>query len=286
MPFLKKIYEIPTPIKSFIFVQKTLQCSNKEAQKILDRGRLAYLATPKIPIHKADTIVGKVVLEVFEPDGDIAPFFVHRDFALYHKPHNLLTHPKGRFEHASLCDSIKARFGNTANPAHRLDYETSGILLATTHKKSEVAFKKLFEDNQVKKTYLAQVQGIISQDRIIDLPILVPKRKDKTQDLGIKSQIHPDGKPSRTHIRVLGHLGESTLLEVRPFTGRTHQIRLHLASIGHAIIGEPLYGDSEQKAREYLKNKLVSENILRLQAKSLEFSYQGAHYYCATPVDF
>ncbi len=284
MPFVKKIFDIPSPLLAFVFVQNTLECSNKEAQRVIDKGRLRML--DQSPIKKAQKISGQVILEVFEPELTIRPFFVHQDFALYHKPHNLLTHPKGRFMHQSLCDSIKAFFGKTANPVHRLDYETAGILLVSRNKKSDLVFKELFEQHQVKKTYLALVKGKILKDRIINSPIATPKPQDKIKDLGIKSQIHPLGKTAITHLRVLEHFKDTTLLELTPITGRTHQLRLHLASIGHPIVGEPLYGVQDDLARSYLSNKLSSQNVLKLQAQSLSFVYEDVRYHLSTPISF
>ncbi|WP_104696869.1 MULTISPECIES: RluA family pseudouridine synthase [unclassified Helicobacter] len=285
MPFITKTYHIQKPIKAFQLIQKILQCNNKEAQKIIDKNRIRYRGNPH-PIKKSDIVLGEVEIEVFEPKVSILPFFTHKDFALYHKPSNLLTHPKGRFYHQSLCDSIKGTFGRDSNPVHRLDFETNGILLVSTHKASEVVLKKLFEENQVKKTYLALVEGIVIKNQTINLPILEPNKSSKSQDLGIKCKIHPKGKEAITHIKILKYFTNSTLLEVTPITGRTHQIRLHLFTIGHPIIGEPLYTSNKNEARKYLDTKLLTENKLWLQAKSLEFSYKGIKYFFTTPFDF
>lgn len=284
MPFIKKDFYITSPTKAFQFVQNTLKCTNKEAQKIIDKKRIYY--KNQNPIHKSDLISGEVILEIFEPKATLEPFFIHQDFALYHKPSNLLTHPKGRFSHSSLCDSIKDTFGKDANPIHRLDYETNGVILVSRNKQSEVILKKLFETNQIKKKYLALINGILLKNQIIDLPILNPNSITKQEDLGIRSQIHPMGKRAITKIKVLKHFENSTLLEVTPITGRTHQIRLHLASIGYPIVGEPLYGVDDDSAREYLNQKLFTQNILKLQAKSLEFYYKNTKYFFSTPFDF
>lgn len=284
MPFITKTYSIQEPIKSFQFIQKTLQCSNKEAQKIIDKRRIRY--TNKHPITKSDTIVGEIEIDIFEPEISILPFFIHKDFVLYHKPSNLLTHPKGRFYHQSLCDSIKGSFGKESNPVHRLDYETNGIVLVSRNKESEIILKKLFEENKIKKTYLALVNGIVTNNQTINLPILEPDRKIKNNDLGIKSKIHPKGKKAITHIKVLKHFTNSTLIQAMPVTGRTHQIRLHLSAIGHPIVGEPLYIENLDQARDYLNKKLSSNNKLWLQARSLEFFYKNIHYFFTTPFDF
>ncbi len=313
MPFKYQLFTSNEPITA-IKLLKTMGYSNKESQKIIDKGRMRT-SNHQI-IQKSQIVTGDFWLCVFEPNGEIKPFFTHPDFALFNKPHNLLTHPKGQFQHQSLCDSIKAFLGKNAQPLHRLDYETSGILLASRHKKAEIALKKAFEEKKITKIYLALVHGIISQDQIIDAPILTPK-KDKQGDLSIRCSIHKDGKASQTYIQPIAYINNAqeiqphqnclpedmhllkslgkitdnkitpiyTLLKVYPLTGRTHQIRVHLAHIHHPIVNEPLYCD-DIKAREYLDNKLKNINndfFLRLHALSLDFSLKNNRYIFKAP---
>lgn len=313
MPFKYKLLTSNKPATA-TKILRALGYNNKESQKIIDKGRMRTLDNQII--QKSQIITGDFWLCAFEPDGEIAPFFIHQDFALFNKPHNLLTHPKGQFQHQSLCDSIKTFLGKQAQPLHRLDYETSGILLASRDKKAEIALKKAFEEKRITKTYLALVHGIVSQDYIIDAPILTP-RKDRQGDLSIRCSIHQDGKASQTHIQPIAYINQMqeiqlhkncppedmhllkslgtitdkkiaaiyTLLKVYPLTGRTHQIRLHLAHIHHPIINEPLYCD-DAKAREYLDNKLKitdDKRFLRLHALSLNFSYKNIQYIFKIP---
>ena len=282
MPFVTEIFRITEPTPAFIAIQRIFDCSNKEAQKIIDKGRVKHLDGRMI--YKSEKICGDIAIEYFKAQGKIYPFFIHQDFALFNKPHQLLTHPKGRFDHPSLCDSIKAIFGREANPVHRLDYETSGILLVSRNKKSEVELKKLFEESKINKTYIALVEGIVYESKMIDLPILSPSKIQKNQNLGIRSQISNQGKKALTYIRVLAHFKNQTLLEVSPLTGRTHQIRLHLSAIGYPIVNEPLYQE-DQNAQEYLKDKLFKNDHqpLCLHARKLEFSYQKKDFKFQTP---
>lgn len=146
---------------------------------------------------------------------------------------------------------------------HRLDRETSGIMLAVRNQEYFDYFKSLFKERKIKKTYLALVSGEPREKQgIIDKPIGI---KNGT----IKRSVH-SGKMAKNAVteykvvKTFIHEGAPfSLLEVSPQTGRTHQIRVHLASIGHPIIGDPLYGG---------KNNAGLAKRLMLHAYSLEFS--------------
>jgi len=146
---------------------------------------------------------------------------------------------------------------------HRLDRETSGIMLAVRNQKYFDYFKSLFKEKQIKKTYLALVSGEPREKHgIIDKPIGI-------RNGSIKRSVHSKKmlKSAVTEYKVLktfifGGIPFS-LLEVSPQTGRTHQIRVHLASIGHPIMGDPLYGGK--------KNAGLAKRLM-LHAYSLEFS--------------
>lgn len=270
---------------------ETLGCSQKEAQKHLDKKRLKQ---DNIPIHKAQSIIGEVSLTYFKPSKiNLEPIFCTPYFAIYDKPPNLLIHPKGYFEHFSLCDAIKHRFGQEANPVHRLDYETSGLVMVSKNKKFEAELKGLFENKKICKTYLALVEGKIEDFRVIDLPISTPHKEDKYKDLGIKCTISKDGKKSITKISPISYdkQNNTTLLKVLPLTGRTHQIRIHLAEIGHKIIGECLYGVEDTKARNYLNQKFTNPSNtpthrLMLHAQSLDFTYKNISYHIISHQSF
>lgn len=287
MPFITENFHLNTNKKAFLFVMETLKCSQKEAQKHIDKKRLRQ---NNIPIGKSQSIIGEVSLTYFKPSEiDLEPIFCTPYFAIYDKPPNLLVHPKGYFDHSSLCDEIKNRFGQQANPIHRLDYETSGLIMASKNKKFEAELKELFEHKKICKTYMALVEGKIQNSQVIDFPIKEPKKKDKYKDLGIKCIICKEGKPSITKISPVYYdeQNHTTLLKVFPITGRTHQIRIHLAEIGHKIIGESLYGVDEKKAREYLDRKFSNHSTrLMLHAQSLDFEYKNIHYHITSHRDF
>lgn len=286
MPFITQTHYIQKPIRSFLWIMQTLQCSQKEAQKILDKNRLKQNS---LPIHKSQIISGEVELLVFSPKNLKIPIiFQTPSFVIYNKPAKLLTHPKGLHPHSSLCDALKSDFGSHANPAHRLDFETSGLLLCSITKKDESKLKIIFEKSNIKKTYYAQVRGEIQTTRLIDAPILIPPKNQKFSNLSIRSKISSQGKSSQTLITPLFYdkSTNTTTLKINPLTGRTHQIRLHLAYIGHPIIGDPLYGTLNQYSQLYLeeelspqkRKKLFGSERLELYATQLDFFYLNSRY--------
>lgn len=284
MPFVQETHIVQVRQKAFLWLMRTFGYSQKQAQKILDKSRLTQ--HHRI-IDKSQEIIGEVLFLRFVPFYlEIPKVLQTPHFVIYNKPHKLLTHPKGIYPHLSLCDALKYEFGDEANPIHRLDRETAGLILCATSKTHENTLKLLFEKHQIRKTYLARVRGKITEARCIDAPILTPSRDSKQSDLSIRSRIHTQGKASQTYIKPLSYDAHSTLLLVSPLTGRTHQIRLHLAHIGHPILGDPLYGCDDAHARIYLEEELsdvereiyFGSSFLHLWAYGLEFEFLGERY--------
>ncbi|GAA8520279.1 RNA pseudouridine synthase [Helicobacter pylori] len=283
MPFVEEEFEILKPIKALFFVRDVLKCSLKEAQRHLDKQRLKQ---NQQAVRKSQMIQGIVSLIHFKPNEKTqALVFETKDFGVFDKPPQVYTHPKGYFYHESLLDCIQSYFGKNAHPAHRLDYETSGLVLAGKTLQSAKDLKALFMQKKVKKTYLALVHGLVDRSIVIDKPILTPQNIQK--DLCIRSKISPLGKPSTTLVEPLSYnpFLDISLLKITPLTGRTHQIRLHLSSVNHRIVGEGLYGVIDENAREYLQLKRENNApLLMLHASSLEFEFKGAFYNITSPM--
>ncbi|WP_231181817.1 RluA family pseudouridine synthase [Helicobacter pylori] len=283
MPFVEEEFEILKPIKALFFVHDVLKCSLKEAQRYLDKQRLKQ---NQQAVRKSQMIQGVVSLIFFKPNKKTqALVFETKDFGVFDKSPQVYTHPKGYFYHESLLDCIQSHFGKNAHPAHRLDYETSGLVLAGKTLQSAKDLKALFMQKKVKKTYLALAHGLVDRSIVIDKPILTPQNIQK--DLRIKSKISPLGKPSITLVEPLSYnpFLDISLLKITPITGRTHQIRLHLSSVNHRIVGEGLYGVIDENAREYLQLKRENNApLLMLHASSLEFEFKGAIYEITSPM--
>ncbi|WP_235924924.1 pseudouridine synthase family protein [Roseomonas harenae] len=124
-------------------------------------------------------------------------------------------------------------------PAHRLDQDTAGCLVLGRTKPALAALNALFAERRAEKTYWAIVTGQPGQDAgTTDAPL----RKTSTRESGWRIEAHPEGQPARTAWRVLGRSEDTAWLELRPTTGRTHQLRVHCALLGCPILGDPLYG--------------------------------------------
>ncbi|WP_228711984.1 RluA family pseudouridine synthase [Halarcobacter ebronensis] len=215
----------------------------------------------------------------------LKPLLIFEDFAIFDKPSNLMIHPISKSTEYSLLDEIRYHLGEKANQAHRIDAETSGLVLVGLNDKVTNALATMFEKKEYKKSYLAIVRGKIQEELMIDKNL-----KKEGEAIGVRMTTcqKDEGKSSITHIKPLKYNKnrDLTLLEVIPITGRQHQIRVHLDSIGHTILGDPIYGIDDQTAEEYLTKTLSQEqrfatsgsSRLWLQANYLEFTYKGVIY--------
>lgn len=174
------------------------------------------------------------------------PPIIHRDglILVIDKPSGLPVHkgPKAAgFEGAVLTDFLPHyQFGLPHRPeiAHRLDRDTSGCLILGRHRKALEALMKLFKNNAIEKTYLARVEGQVREESGMIDYALAPKDPAR----GWWMKLDPKGQEALTLYQVLERDNTSTLLELKPQTGRTHQLRVHCMGIGHPIIGDAIYG--------------------------------------------
>jgi 23S rRNA pseudouridine1911/1915/1917 synthase len=255
--------------------------SMRDSQRWIDKKRL--IIDGEVLSKKSADIEGEVEVIVFETTTrELYPIFETRDFAIYDKPSGVLVHPATRFTEYSLTHELKHRYGNEANITHRIDKETSGLVIVSKHKKAERSIKVLFEEKKVKKTYLAYVKGKVNTRFMIDAPIL---KNSNFDEIKLKCVIDPRGKASQTIIEPLEYdeKRDITLIKAIPLTGRQHQIRVHLFHGKHPIIGDPIYGVDVRVADDYLNGKLsVKDRIkftgasrLMLHANSVEFVYKN-----------
>ncbi len=172
---------------------------------------------------------------------DHAPDLLHADTALlvFDKPSGLLSVPA---KPPGPADCLEAR-ARAAFPkallVHRLDRDTSGIMVLARTRQAQRHLGWQFERRQVRKLYLARVAGeVAGESGRIDLPLICDWPNRPKQMV-----CHARGRPSVTDWRVVGREKGATRLELRPLTGRSHQLRVHLAAIGHPMLGDPFYGD-------------------------------------------
>ena len=187
------------------------------------------------------------------PDIDIPVLYEDADCVVMNKPAGVLTHAQGTFSpEATVATFLRSRLaggfsGARAGVVHRLDRATSGVIIGAKNQEALSWLQKQFAQRKVKKTYVAIVQGAPKeQEAVIDMPIERNPKAPATFRVGA------NGKPAVTHYRVLQPGPDCSLLELKPETGRTHQLRVHLQKIGHPIIGDPLYGDGQFGDRLFL----------------------------------
>ncbi len=161
------------------------------------------------------------------------------------KPRGMLTHPApGKF-HGTLVNALLHHVRDLSGIhgelrpgiVHRLDKDTSGLLVVAKNDTAHRGLAALFKERTVVKRYLALVSGTLAVDRgLVDLPIGRHPHKR------FQMSVHPEGKAARSEFRALRRYGDTTLVAIRIYTGRTHQIRVHMAHLGHPVVGDPLYG--------------------------------------------
>lgn len=283
MPFTLKKYKAIKDKKIQFFLENDLKYTPKMAQRLSSKGRV--FDENMNTINPGETIPTEYIfIALFEGiSRGLKPLLEFRDFAVFDKPTNLMVHPISKNTTYSLLDEIRFHFGEDANLIHRIDAETSGLVIIGKNKKSEIELKEMFQEKKYHKSYLAIVQGEIKKELTIN------KGLDKEGLLiGVRMKVCEEGKESITIIKPLKYNKEEnlTLIEAIPLTGRQHQIRVHLHSIGHTILGDPIYGVDDENAENYL-NKTLSEedrlkvtksNRLWLHANYLEFEYKNVTY--------
>ncbi len=292
MPFIVTDHHINEPIKAFLFLIKTLKLTQKEAQRVIAKGRL--LKDGISIIESSAMVHGTVSLISFEPTTrGLLPIFHTPDFAVYDKPSGVLVHPQNRHTPYSIIDEARYTFGSDANITHRIDQETSGLLLIAKHKSAERMLKIMFEERQIKKRYLALVHGKFPEYMSVDAPLL--RKEDESALVRMTVRVHPDGKPSQTSFKCVRYYDDldMSLVECEPLTGRQHQIRVHLFHVKHPIVGDPIYGQKEEDVVRFLDKEIEEEerkiksgaSRLLLHASQLTFTLEN-EFCISTRVDF
>ncbi|HUC90343.1 MAG TPA: RluA family pseudouridine synthase [Patescibacteria group bacterium] len=246
-----------------LFVVETIPAlSRAYAQKLCEQGKVLVngkQVKAGHKLHEGNEVT--IDYDATELDNipliDIPILYEDDDCVVMNKPAGVLTHSQGVFSNeATVASFLRSRTGtgsfeNETNGrtgvVHRLDRATSGVIIGAKSQAALSWLQKQFSERKVKKSYIAIVQGRPKQDEaIIDMPIERNPKAPATFRVGT------NGKPSTTHYKILQSNDHESLIELKPETGRTHQLRVHMAQIGHPIVGDPLYGSGSYGDRLFL----------------------------------
>jgi len=245
------------------YIAEQCQISRSYAQKLIDDGQVAVNGRSAKPSQRLD-IGDKVVTNIPPPsaisltpeDIPLKVVYEDKDLIVVDKPAGLLVHPAAGQHTGTLVNAILARcpdlgeINGSIRPGivHRLDKDTSGLMMVAKNEAAQRSLSRQIKQRSIRKVYLALVLGHLSPERgAIDAPI--GRHPGDRKRMAVVS----GGREARTEYKVLKYFADYTLVEAMPETGRTHQIRVHFAAIGHPIFGDHIYGKrSPMLGRQFL----------------------------------
>ena len=217
----------------YVLINGSVETSTK---RVLDEDDNVTTNVPDMPTHS---------------EQELPVIYQDKNVVVINKPAGVLTHSKGVLNDEFTVAEFFKRYSkynlDTNRPGiiHRLDRDTSGVLIGALNDKTAKMLQRQFSDRKVKKTYIAVVDGAPKEtEALIDLPI---GRNPKSPS---QFRVDPNGKEAQTLYKVLASNDTHSLVELRPETGRTHQLRVHMAYIGTPIHGDKVYG--KEADRMYL----------------------------------
>ena len=274
------VNEVNEKIRLDAYISKQMQdLSRSMIQKLLEGNKINVNGRLEKPAYKVQN--GDIIeINIEEPkevkieaqDIPLDIIYEDEDILVVNKQKGLVVHPANGNPDGTLVNAVMAHckdslsgIGGELRPGivHRLDKDTSGLLIIAKNDKAHIQMSNQIKNREVKKTYIALVRGTIAENEAtINMPI---GRSTKDRK---KMAVTKSGKEAVTHFKVLNRYttdkGSYTLLEIKIDTGRTHQIRVHMAEIGHPVIGDVVYSNG--------KNEFGVEGQC-LHAKRLEFTH-------------
>ncbi len=257
---MEKIYEIKN---EGVRLDKAIaeldsDISRMMIQKLIEDNKVLVNGKKEKPSYKVK-INDKIKIELDPPkettlkaeDIPLNIIYEDSDIIIVNKEKGMVVHPGNGNPDGTLANAIMAKckdslsgIGGEIRPGivHRIDKDTSGIIIIAKNDKAHINISEQIKEHKTKKTYLALVRGNVKENEAtIDMPIARSKKDRK------KMAVDKDGKKAVTHFKVLKRYNDCTLLEVIIETGRTHQIRVHLAKIGYPIIGDYTYSNGKNR---------------------------------------
>lgn len=234
------------PLLSRAFVQKLCDSGRVLVNGEICKTGYKLRAGDKVSVDYDEAELGKI------EDIDLPILYEDDDCIVINKPAGVLTHALGKHgNEASVASFLRSKVvgldGDRAGIVHRLDRATTGVIIGAKNQAALTALQKQFSQRKTKKTYIAIVKGHLDpSEAVIDMPIERNPKAPATFRVGA------NGKEAKTRYKVLEEGVKYSLVELTPETGRTHQLRVHLAKVGHPIVGDPLYGGAKYGDRLYL----------------------------------
>ena len=251
------------------------ELSRTMIQKLIDEGNILVNGIKQKASYKVElediidvSIPEAKETEIKPQDIPVSVIYEDNDIIVVNKPKGMVVHPAngnpdGTLVNAilNMCKDSLSGIGGKLRPGivHRLDKDTSGLIIIAKNDKAHINISEQIKNRSVTKKYIALVRGVLpDNEATIDMPIARSKKDRK------KMAVDKDGKEAVTHFKVIKRYSKYTLIEVKIDTGRTHQIRVHMAHIGYPIVGDMVYSNG--------KNEFGIEGQM-LHSKSLDFMH-------------
>ena len=254
--------------------KSNLDLSRSMVQKLIKENRVFVNGKNEKESYKIK-VNDNITIQIEEPksskleaqDIHLDIIYEDNDIVVINKPKGMVVHPGNGNPDNTLVNAVLAHckgslsgIGGEIRPGivHRIDKDTSGLIIVAKNDKSHINLSEQIKNHEVTKIYTALVKGNISEDEAtIDMPIGRDKKDRK------KMSVTRDGKEAVSHIKVVKRYGNYTLIRVKIDTGRTHQIRVHMAKIGHPVIGDEVY--SSGKNEFGVKGQMLHSTILKFK---------------------
>lgn len=263
-----------------VAIAKMMGISRAKASDLIESGQVRLVdrhVNKAATLQSGDTVVFDLVVKREEPEPiakNMAIVYEDDDLVIVDKPVGVAAHPSVGWTGPTVLGSLLDRGIKITDMGaqgrngivSRLDVGTSGLMLVCKSDLAYMAMRKQFAQHEVKKTYHALVQGNLTQDKAT---IQAPIGRAKVADF--RFTILQGGKPAVTHWDVLERFKGATLASVNLETGRTHQIRVHFASIGHPLVGDAMYGANPQLSEQLALSRQWLHSV------KLEFKHPRTH---------